>query len=30
MVKVENHIGKITVSEQYLTELIRHAVCDCF
>lgn len=30
MVTVENHIGKITVTEQYLTELIRHAVCDCF
>ena len=30
MVTVENHIGKICVSESYLTELIRHAVCDCF
>lgn len=30
MVTVENHIGKISVSEQFLTELIRHAVCDCF
>ena len=30
MVTVENHIGKITVTEKYLTELIRHAVCDCF
>ncbi|MDE7363451.1 MAG: Asp23/Gls24 family envelope stress response protein [Ruminococcus sp.] len=30
MVTVENHIGKISVSEGYLTELIRHAVCDCF
>ena len=30
MVTVENHIGKISISETYLTELIRHAVCDCF
>lgn len=30
MVTVENHIGKISVSEGYLTELIRHAVCGCF
>lgn len=30
MVTSENHIGKITVTQQYLTELIRHAVCDCF
>lgn len=30
MVTVENHIGKISVTEKYLTELIRHAVCDCF
>ena len=30
MVNVENHIGKISVSENYFTELIRHAVCDCF
>nr|MCR4888017.1 Asp23/Gls24 family envelope stress response protein [Ruminococcus sp.] len=30
MVTVENHIGKISVTENYLTELIRHAVCDCF
>lgn len=30
MVTVENHIGKISVTETYLTELIRHAVCDCF
>lgn len=30
MVTVENHIGKISVSEGCLTELIRHAVCDCF
>lgn len=30
MVTVENHIGKISVSDGYLTELIRHAVCDCF
>lgn len=30
MINVENHIGKITVSEGFLTELIRRAVCDCF
>lgn len=30
MVTVENHIGKISVSESCITELIRHAVCDCF
>lgn len=30
MVTVENHIGKISVTESCITELIRHAVCDCF
>ena len=30
MVTIENHIGKISVSESYLTEIVRHAVCDCF
>ena len=30
MVSIENHIGKITVSETYLTELVKHAVADCF
>jgi len=30
MVTVENHIGKISVSENYITEIVRHAVCDCF
>lgn len=30
MVTIENHIGKISVSEKCLTELIRHAVCSCF
>lgn len=30
MVSIENHIGKITVSENYLTELVKHAVSDCF
>ncbi|MDD6279489.1 MAG: Asp23/Gls24 family envelope stress response protein [Ruminococcus sp.] len=30
MVSVENHIGKITVSERYLTELVRHTVTGCF
>lgn len=30
MVNFENHIGKITVSENYLTELIKHTVTNCF
>jgi len=30
MVTLENHIGTISVSENYLTEIVRHAVCDCF
>jgi uncharacterized alkaline shock family protein YloU len=30
MVTVENHIGKISISEAYLTDIVRHAVCDCF
>lgn len=30
MVSIENHIGKITVSENYLTELVKHTVTDCF
>ena len=30
MVSIENHIGKISVSESYITELVRHTVCDCF
>lgn len=30
MVGFENHIGKITISEGYLTEIVRHAVTDCF
>ena len=30
MVTVENHIGKISVTEKYLNEIVRHAVCDCF
>ncbi|MBR2284209.1 MAG: Asp23/Gls24 family envelope stress response protein [Ruminococcus sp.] len=30
MVTSENHIGKISVSENYITEIVRHAVCDCF
>ena len=29
MVGFENHIGKITISENYLTELVKHAVTDC-
>lgn len=30
MINIENHIGKISVSENYITEIVRHAVCDCF
>lgn len=30
MVSVENHIGKITVSENYLTELVKQTVAGCF
>lgn len=30
MVTVENHIGKITISEKYLTELVKHTVTGCF
>ena len=30
MVTVENHIGKISVTEKYLNEIVRHAVSDCF
>lgn len=30
MVSVENHIGEITVSENYLTELVKHTVSGCF
>lgn len=30
MVGFENHIGKITVSESYITDIVRHTVMDCF
>lgn len=30
MVSFENHIGKISFTENYITELVRHVVCDCF
>ena len=30
MAGFENHIGKIDISENYLTELVTHAVTDCF
>ncbi len=30
MVTIENHIGKISVSDNYISEIVRHAVCDCF
>ncbi len=30
MVTVENHIGKISVSEGYLIQLVKHTVTGCF
>lgn len=30
MINKENHIGKISVSKNYITETVRHAVCECF
>lgn len=30
MINIENHIGRISVSENYIIEIIRHTVCDCF
>lgn len=30
MVTMENHIGKITVSENYLSKLVEHTVTGCF
>lgn len=30
MVGFENHIGKINISDNFLTELVTHAVTDCF
>ena len=30
MVTLENHIGTISVTESYITEIVRRAVCDCF
>lgn len=30
MIGFENHIGKITVSENYLSEIVKHTVSDCF
>lgn len=30
MVGIENHIGKITISENYLRELVKHTVTNCF
>ena len=30
MAGFENHIGKIDISESYLTEIVTHAVTDCF
>ena len=30
MVKVENHLGSIDISSEYLTSLIGHTVTNCF
>ncbi len=30
MVTVENHIGKISVSEKYLIDIVKHTVDNCF
>ena len=30
MVTIENHIGKISVSENYLTQIVKNTVIDCF
>lgn len=30
MVTMDNHIGKITVSENYLSKLVEHTVTGCF
>ena len=30
MIKIENHIGKITISEKYITELVESTVTRCF
>lgn len=29
MLNTENSFGKITISESYITEIVRHAVCEC-
>lgn len=30
MINIENHIGKISISLKYLTELVEHTVTSCF
>lgn len=30
MIKLENHIGNIVVTENYLKQLVEHTVCSCF
>jgi uncharacterized alkaline shock family protein YloU len=30
MITLENHIGKITISNRYLVDLIRNTVAECF
>lgn len=30
MINIDNHIGRISISESYITEIVRHTVCDCF
>ncbi|MDE6834113.1 MAG: Asp23/Gls24 family envelope stress response protein [Ruminococcus sp.] len=29
MLNTENTMGKISISENYITEIVRHAVCEC-
>ena len=29
MLNTENSFGKITLSENYITQIVRHAVCEC-
>lgn len=29
MLNTENSMGKISISENYITEIVRHAVCEC-
>lgn len=29
MLNTENSMGKISISENYITQIVRHAVCEC-